>query len=95
MKFYSYANKNQSYVKAISLTNVRSVERFESEGRSTIRFGVSIKYSDGSYERFPWLESDESRQVYQDIIELLSKEEGRGQNGKMPSLRQYLTAQNY
>lgn len=75
MKFYSYTNRLQDYVKAISLRNVRSVERCENEGKRA-RFSVSIKYCDGSYEHFPWLESDESLLVYQNIVELLLKEEG-------------------
>ena len=73
MKFYSHANNNGNYTKAISLTDVRSVERTIGAGVSKIRFGVTVKYCDGKKETFEFLHEEESKTVHQEIIDLLNK----------------------
>jgi hypothetical protein len=75
MKFYSYTNENKNYTKAVSLQNVRSIKITENSGKSAIRFGVSITYQDGSCESLPYLEKEESKKVYNEILNLLNKEE--------------------
>ena len=73
MKFYSYANDNHNYTKALSLEQVRSVSREAGSGKSAIRFSVCLTYFNGSSESFSWLEEDESRKVYKEIIEILNE----------------------
>lgn len=73
MKFYSYSNNNRNYTKALSLERVRSVSRETGSGKSAIRFSVYLTYFDGSNESFPWLEEEESRKVYKEIIEILNE----------------------
>lgn len=73
MKFYSYTNNNKSYTKAISLANVRSLQRGQGDGKSPIRFFVTIEYVDGHSENFNFLEGDEANQVYAEILELLNQ----------------------
>ena len=73
MKFYSHSNINSNYTKAISLANVRSVERTTGAGASKIRFGVVIKYCDGKQETFELLHEEESKTVHKEIIDLLNK----------------------
>lgn len=72
MKFYSYANKNNNYTKAISLEGVRSLHLCNGEGKSAIRFSVRVEYADGRDERFPLLDNDEAKQVYKSILDLLN-----------------------
>jgi hypothetical protein len=73
MKFYSYTNDNENYTKAISLSNVRSITRDIGNGRSAIRFGVSLTYCDGSHQSLPWLGEEESKKIYKEIVDLLNK----------------------
>lgn len=73
MKFYSYSNNNRNYTKALSLEQVRSVSREAGSGKSAIRFSVCLVYFNGSNESFPWLEEDESRKVYEEIIKILNE----------------------
>lgn len=73
MKFYSYANDNRNYTKALSLEQVRSVSRTSDSGKSSIRFSVHLTYGDGSKESFLWLGEEESRKVYKEILEILNK----------------------
>lgn len=73
MKFYSHANDNRNYTKALSLEQVRSVSRTADSGKSAIRFSVNLTYGDGSQESFRWLGEDESRKVYKEIVEILNK----------------------
>lgn len=76
MKFYSYTNENKNYTKAVSLQNVRSVQITEFVGgKSAIRFGVSIVYRGGSGEDFSCLTEKESKKVYNEILNLLNKED--------------------
>lgn len=75
MKFYSYANENKNYTQAVSLQDVRSIHITENSGKSEIRFGVSITYRDGSDEYFSCLKEEESKKVYNEILNLLNKEE--------------------
>ncbi len=75
MKFYSYTNENKNYTKAVSLQNVRSIQIVENSGKSAIRFGVSITYRGGSGENFLCLEKEESKKVYNEILNLLNEEE--------------------
>ena len=72
MKFYSYANKNNNYTKAVILENVRSLHLCYGDGKSAIRISVRIEYADGKNEYFNWLESDEAKQVYKTILDLLN-----------------------
>ena len=72
MKFYSYANRDNSYTKAVTLENVRSLHLCYGDGKSAIRFSVRIEYADGKNEYFNWLESDEAKQVYKTILDLLN-----------------------
>jgi hypothetical protein len=73
MKFYSYSNNNRNYTKALSLEQVRSVSREAGCGKSAIRFSVCLVYFNGSNESFPWLEEDESRKIYEEIIGILNE----------------------
>lgn len=73
MKFFSYTNKNENYYKAISLENVRSVQRINGEGKSAIRFSVRLEYIDGKLESLPYLENSEATQVFNKIVNLLNK----------------------
>lgn len=73
MKFYSYSNNNYNYTKAISLENVRSIERENRGGTSKIRYSIVLNYIDGKTESLMWLEEEESKEVYKEIIELLNK----------------------
>ena len=75
MKFYSYANENRNYTKALSLEQVRSVSCEAGTGKSPIRFSVRLDYFDGSNESFLWLNEAESQKVYKEIVEILN---GRG-----------------
>ena len=72
MKFYSYANRDNSYTKAVTLENVRSLHLCYGDGKSAIRFSVRIEYTDGKNEYFNWLESDEAERVYETILGLLN-----------------------
>jgi hypothetical protein len=72
MKFYSYANENRNYTKALSLEQVRSVSCEAGTGKSSIRFSVQINYSDGSHDSFSWLNEAESQKVYKEIVEILT-----------------------
>ena len=73
MKFYTYSNNNNNYTKAISLANIRSIERTISISTSKIRFGVQVNYCDGKGENFMWLEEEESKKVLKEIIDLLNE----------------------
>ena len=73
MKFYSYTNDNDNYIKAVSLENVRTLTITEASGKSAIRFGVRLDYTDGNSETLMWLESAEAKKVYKEILDLLQK----------------------
>lgn len=73
MKFYSYANNNENYTKAISLSDVRSITRDIGNGKSAIRFGVTLTYRDGSHQSLPWLNEEESKKIYKEIVEFLNE----------------------
>lgn len=73
MKFFSYTNRNNNYTMAISLENVRSVQTFDGTGKSVIRFGVRVDYINGTHESLFWLESDEAKKVFKEIVDLLNK----------------------
>ena len=73
MKFYSYTNNSKSYTKAISLSGVRSVVRDTGVGKSAIRFGVTLTYQDGSRQCLNWLDEEESKKVYKEIVDFLNK----------------------
>lgn len=73
MKFFSYTNRNNNYTMAISLENVRSVHTFDGTGKSVIRFGVRVDYINGTHENLFWLESDEAKKVFKEIVDLLNK----------------------
>lgn len=73
MKFYTYSNNNNNYTKAISLANIRSIERTISAGTSKIRFGVQVSYCDGKNEIFTWLEEEESKKIFKEIVDLLNE----------------------
>ena len=73
MKFFSYANRNNNYTMAISLENVRSVQILDGAGKSAIRFGVRVDYINGTHESLFWLESDEAKKVFKEIVDLLNK----------------------
>lgn len=73
MKFYSYTNKSKSYTKAISLSGVRSVTHDTGVGQSAIRFGVTLTYQDGSRQCLNWLDEEESKKVYKEIVDFLNK----------------------
>lgn len=73
MKFYSYSNNNGNYTLAISLENIRSVERGEAHGgASKIRYNVVIHYCDDKNETFRWLYEEESKKLYEEIVNLLN-----------------------
>ena len=72
MKFYSYANKNNNYTKAIALEGVRSLHLCNGDGKSSIRFSIRVEYADGRNEQFLYLEDDEAKQVYKSILDLLN-----------------------
>lgn len=73
MKFYSYTNNNKNYTKAISLEDVRSVERTSGSGKSAIRFSVLVNYFNGTHENLSWLEETESKKVFDEIITLIKE----------------------
>lgn len=73
MKFYSYTNNNKNYTKAISLSGVRSVTHNTGVGKSAIRFGVTLTYQDGSNQSLHWLDEEESKKVYKEIVDFLNK----------------------
>jgi hypothetical protein len=73
MKFYTYSNNNNDYTKAISLTNIRSIERINGVGGSKIRFSVKVNYCDGKEENLLWLEEEESKKVLKEIVDLLNE----------------------
>jgi hypothetical protein len=73
MKFFSYTNRNNNYTMAISLENVRSVQTLDGTGKSVIRFGVRVNYINGTHESLFWLESDEAKKVFKEIVDLLNK----------------------
>ena len=73
MKFYSYTNNRNSYTKAISLIGVRSVTHDTGIGQSAIRFGVTLTYQDSSRQCLNWLDEEESKKVYKEIVDLLNK----------------------
>lgn len=73
MKFFSYTNRNNNYTMAISLENVRSVQTLNGTGKSVIRFGVRVDYINGTHESLFWLESDEAKKVFKEIVDLLNK----------------------
>lgn len=73
MKFYTYSNNNGNYTKAISLANIRSIERTIGISSSKIRFGVQVNYFDDKEENFIWLEEDESKKVFKEIVDLLNE----------------------
>lgn len=72
-KFYSYTNENKNYTKACTLENVRSVKLDVGEGKSAIRYGVTIRYTDDKFFNFDSLQDKEARKVYTEILELLNK----------------------
>ena len=74
MKFYSYANDNKNYTRAISLNGIRSISTSEGTGKSAIRFAVRVDYMDGQTECFHYLEKAESEKVYKEILGILNKE---------------------
>lgn len=78
MKFYSYTNNNKNYTKAISLENIRSVERLTGSGKSAIRFSIRINYFNSTIECFDWLEEEESKKVFNELTKLLNKIEEQG-----------------
>ena len=73
MEFFSYSNKNNNYTRAVSLKNLRAVEVYNGDGKSAIRFGVRLTYCDSTTATFCWLECDEAKAVYNQIIDLLNK----------------------
>lgn len=73
MKFYSCSNDGGQYAKAVSLENVRSVERNIGSGASKIRYSVTLNYHNGKTETFIWLNEEESKRVYKEIVDLLNK----------------------
>ena len=73
MKFFSYTNRNNNYSKAISLENVRSIQILDGTGKSAIRFGVRVDYTKGTHESLIWLELDEAKKVFKEIVDLLNK----------------------
>jgi hypothetical protein len=73
MKFFSYSNHNKNYTKAISLENARSLSITSSSGKSAIRFSVVIDYHNGTHESFFYLEEEESKKLYKEILDLLNK----------------------
>lgn len=72
-KFYSYTNENKNYTKACALENVRSVKLDVGEGKSAIRYGVTIRYIDDKFFSFDSLQVKEAKKVYTEILELLNK----------------------
>lgn len=73
MKFYTYSNNNNNYTKAISLANIRSIERTSTMSTSKIRFGVQINYFDSKEENLIWLEEEEAKKVFKEIVDLLNE----------------------
>ena len=73
MKFYSYSNENNNYIMAISLENVQSIRISEGSGKSAIRFGVTVDYTNGRHESLSYLHEDEAKKVYKEILELINK----------------------
>ena len=73
MKFFTYSNKNDNYTMAISLENVQSVRVLNGDGKSAIRFGVRVDYTNGAHESLFYLENEEARKVFKEIVSLLNK----------------------
>lgn len=72
MKFFSYSNNNKNYTMAISLENVRSVQIIKNSGKSAIRFDVRVDYTNDTHESLIWLEADEAKKVFKEIVDLLN-----------------------
>lgn len=72
MKFYPYSNENKNYSRAISLSEIRSVERNSGSGKSAIRFSVCVKYLNGTQEILDCLFEEESKKVFDEILNLLN-----------------------
>lgn len=75
MKFYSYSNENEDYTKAVSIENIRSISVNEGCGNSSIRFDVSIRYSNNTTESFLFLYETEAKRLYRNILYVLNKTE--------------------
>lgn len=75
MKFYSHINLSGYYTRAISLANIRSVEIRNGGGKSAIRFSVHVHYYNNTEETFLSLQEEESKKVYNDLINLLNKKD--------------------
>ena len=73
MKFFTYTNRNNNYTKAISLENVRSVHMLNGDGKSSIRFGVRVEYINDTHESLFWMDCDEAKKVFKEIVDLLNK----------------------
>lgn len=74
MKFYSYANRNRDYRKAIRIDDAQSVVWDKGTGKSQIRWSVCIWFKDNKHEEFDGLFEDESIKLYNDILMVLNKE---------------------
>lgn len=75
MKFYSHTNLSGYYTRAISLANIRSVEIRNGGGKSAIRFSVHVHYYNDTEETFLSLQEEESKKVYNNIVNLLNGED--------------------
>lgn len=73
MKFFSYSNENNNYTMAVALDGIRSIHLCNGEGKSAIRYSVRVEYANGRNEQLPYLRCDESKRVYETILELLNK----------------------
>lgn len=71
--FYSYANNNGTYTKAVSLKDVRTIQLRNGDGKSAIRFSVRVDYLDATHECFHSLTREEAEKVYQEILKELNK----------------------
>lgn len=73
MKYFSYTTKNNNNTKAVSLKDIRTIEIHEGTGKSAIKYSVMITYTDTNFESFHYLEADEAKMVYENLVKVLNE----------------------
>ena len=67
-----YVHKNE----AVSVENVKFIKITENEGRSVIRFNVLVEYFGGCSAIFRWLEREEAKEVFDNIVKIINEKKG-------------------
>ena len=61
---------------AVSIENVKFIKITENEGKSTIRFNVFIEYLGGGSAFIRWLEREEAKEVFNNIVKAVNEKKG-------------------